>query len=150
MTLPDANNFSERGTAAAIETGQVFQPKFDANGLIPAIVTDAATGAVLMFAHMNAQALTLTLTTSEVHFWSRSRAKIWKKGEDSGNVLSVREIMTDCDQDVLWIKAAVQGQGAACHTGAKSCFYRRLVTPGGSPAGLRLEFIAPQHKNDVP
>jgi phosphoribosyl-AMP cyclohydrolase len=150
MTRPDGNVFSARGTAAALETGQEFQPKFDGEGLIPAIVTDAVTGAVLMFAHMTAQALTLTLTTSEVHFWSRSRAKIWKKGEDSGNVLSVREIMTDCDQDVLWIKAAVQGQGVACHTGAKSCFYRRLVSSGGTPANPRLEFIAPQQKEDAP
>lgn len=122
---PDAF-FAERGTRHDIEHGLAFQPKFDADGLIPAIVTDAASGGVLMFAWMNAEALALTMATRVGHFWSRSRSSLWKKGEDSGNVLDVAEILTDCDQDVVWLKVRVQGDGAACHTGARSCFYRAL------------------------
>ena len=118
--------FAPRGSPAEVETGLVFQPKFDADGLIPAIVTDAATGEVLMFAWMNAEALAVTLETGIGHFWSRSRAKLWKKGEESGNLLNVTEVRTDCDQDVLWLKVSVAGAGVACHTGARSCFYRAL------------------------
>ena len=114
------------GTRHDVEHGLVFQPKFDADGLIPAIVTDASTGGVLMFAWMNAEALALTMATRAGHFWSRSRGSLWKKGETSGNVLDVAEILTDCDQDVVWLKVRVQGDGVACHTGARSCFYRAL------------------------
>lgn len=135
--------FAARGTPHDIENGTAFQPKFDADGLIPAIVTDAATGDVLMFAHMNAEALQKTLDTHKAHFWSRSRSKLWLKGEDSGNVLSVVELWTDCDQDVLLIKATLAGPGVACHTGQLSCFYRRLVTK--PDAATALEFVAP-HK----
>jgi phosphoribosyl-AMP cyclohydrolase len=103
-----------------------FQPRFDSDGLIPAIVTDATDGTVLMFAHMNAEALRLTLETGIAHFWSRSRAKLWKKGETSGETLKVEEVLTDCDQDVLQVKALPHGRGAACHTGRRSCFYRRI------------------------
>jgi phosphoribosyl-AMP cyclohydrolase len=111
---------------ANLDETETFEPRFDSDGLIPAIVTDAGDGAVLMFAHMNAQALGLTIESRYAHFWSRSRKKLWKKGEESGNLLRVTEIRTDCDQDVLWIIAEVEGEGVACHTGAKSCFYRRL------------------------
>lgn len=121
-----------------IEKGGVFRPKFDSDGLIPAILTDSATGAVLMFAFMNSTALSLTLETGIAHFWSRSRNKLWKKGEESGNLLGVVEIRTDCDQDVVWVTARVAGDGVACHTGAVSCFYRRLEgTPNGE-GGVRL------------
>jgi phosphoribosyl-AMP cyclohydrolase len=120
-----------------LEEGVEFAPSFDGAGLIPAIVTDAAGGGVLMFAYMNSQALQLTLKTGEAHFWSRSRQSLWRKGETSGNVLRVREIRTDCDQDVLWIKAMLDG-GAACHTGRRSCFYRRAV--GGEGATV-LELV---------
>jgi phosphoribosyl-AMP cyclohydrolase len=120
---------------AAAEEGMAFRPRFDAAGLISVIVTDAADGSVLMFAHMNAQALRLTLETGEVHFWSRSRQALWRKGETSGNVLRVEEIRVDCDQDALWIKASLSGE-AACHTGRRSCFYRRIVGKGREP---RLE-----------
>jgi phosphoribosyl-AMP cyclohydrolase len=123
--------FAERGTPAEIEQGASFQPRFDADGLIPAIVTDAASGEVLMFAFMNAEALALTLQTREAHFWSRSRAKLWKKGEESGNLLNVAELRTDCDQDVVWLRVTVSGAGVACHTGAPSCFYRSV--PLGEP-----------------
>lgn len=146
MTSSNPSPFGPRGDSANVEAGTAFQPKFDANGLIPAIVSEAGSGAVLMFAHMNAEAIRQTFATGEIHFWSRSRNTLWKKGEDSGNVLKVREVRTDCDQDVLWFSASVAGQGVACHTGAKSCFYRRLVKDPGHAGGLRLEFIAAQHE----
>lgn len=123
--------FASRGSDAEIEQGVAFAPKFDADGLIPAIVTDAASGEVLMLAWMNAEALALTLESRVGHFWSRSRAKLWKKGEESGNLLRVVEARTDCDQDVVWLKARVAGDGRACHTGERSCFYRSL------PLGVR-------------
>ncbi len=126
MAAAPSQLFAARGTPGEVESGLAFQPKFDAHGLIPAIVTDVASGEVLMFAWMNAEALALTLETRIGHFWSRSRARLWKKGEDSGNTLSVREVRTDCDQDALWLKVAVEGAGAACHTGERSCFYRSL------------------------
>ena len=118
--------FAQRGTQAEVESGLAFAPKFDADGLIPAIVTDAASGEVLMLAWMNAEALATTLETRIGHFWSRSRAKLWKKGEESGNVLEVREVRTDCDQDAIWLRVVVAGDGVACHTGERSCFYRAL------------------------
>jgi phosphoribosyl-AMP cyclohydrolase len=104
------------------ETGLELDPKWDANGLITAVVTDAGSGELLMVAHLNAEALALTQSTGEAHFWSRSRGRIWRKGEESGNVLRVVELRIDCDQDALWIKA--EAAGPACHTGARSCFYR--------------------------
>jgi phosphoribosyl-AMP cyclohydrolase len=106
------------------ETGSRLDPKYDANGLITAVVTHATTGDVLMIAHMNADALAATIAGGEAVFWSRSRAQLWKKGETSGNILRVVEIRIDCDQDALWIKA--EPVGPACHTGAASCFYRRV------------------------
>lgn len=111
------------------ETGLDLDPKYDAAGLITACVTDAASGALLMVAHMNEEALRLTVETGEVHFWSRSRASLWKKGESSGNVLKLVELRIDCDQDAVWLKVWPQGDGGACHTGARSCFYR--VIEGG-------------------
>jgi phosphoribosyl-AMP cyclohydrolase len=143
MTEGQKPQFAARGAADTIERGTAFQPKFDGDGLIPAIVTDAKSGAVLMFAHMNAEALRLTLQTGLAHFWSRSRNRLWKKGEDSGNLLKVAEIRTDCDQDVIWISAEVAGTGVACHTGAKSCFYRRVTWTAGADAAA-LEFDAPR------
>lgn len=106
----------------ARESGLVLDPKWDANGLITGVVTDATTGALLMVAHLNAEALALTQSTREAHFWSRSRGRLWKKGAESGNVMRVVELRVDCDQDALWIKA--EPAGPACHTGAPSCFYR--------------------------
>ena len=125
-------SFAARGSTAEIEAGLAFQPKFDADGLIPAIVTDAgALGGVLMFAWMNAEALALTIDTGVAHFWTRSRRTIWKKGEESGNLLIVRSLRTDCDQDALWLSVETQGAGVACHTGAKSCFYRSVPLQSG-------------------
>lgn len=117
--------------ASERETGLVLDPKYDANGLITAVCTDAATGEVLMLAHMNAEALAKTLETSKATFWSRSRAALWTKGETSGNVLHVVEARIDCDQDAIWLKC--RPEGPACHTGAQSCFYR-IVTPDGDLA----------------
>jgi phosphoribosyl-AMP cyclohydrolase len=126
-----ADLFAPRGDAETIERGLDFQPKFDADGLIPAIVTDAASGEVLMLAWMNAEALALTLEQGVAHFYSRSRRRLWRKGEESGNLLLVQEARVDCDQDVLWLKATVEGDGVACHTGSRSCFYRTV------PVGTR-------------
>jgi phosphoribosyl-AMP cyclohydrolase len=103
-----------------------FQPRFDSNVLIVAIVTDARDGSVLMFAYMNAESLRLTQETGIAHFWSRSRQSLWKKGETSGETLKVTDILTDCDQDILQVKVLPQGLGAACHTGRRSCFYRKV------------------------
>jgi phosphoribosyl-AMP cyclohydrolase len=128
------SDFAARGSPQEIEQGPVFQPRFDADGLIPAIVTDAGSGEVLMFAWMNREALALTLKTRVGHFWSRSRKRLWRKGEESGNVLEVVELLTDCDQDVVWLKVTIEGQGVACHTGARSCFYRS-VPLGKLPVG---------------
>lgn len=110
------------------ETGLDLDPKYDAAGLITACVTDAASGALLMVAHMNEEALRLTIQTGEVHFWSRSRASLWKKGESSGNVLKLVELRIDCDQDAVWVIASPAGP--TCHTGAPSCFYRRVSADG--------------------
>ena len=114
-------------TAVTIETTTRFEPHFDENGLIPAIIVSASGGDVLMFAHMNAEALKLSLESGFVHFYSRSRRKLWRKGEESGNTLAIKDIRVDCDQDVLLVSAELSGQRVACHTGAQSCFYRRIV-----------------------
>ena len=110
----------------------MFEPKLDANGLLTAVVTHAETGELLMVAHMNAQAIEKTRETGRAHFWSRSRQSLWLKGETSGHFLNVTEILVDCDQDCLWLKALPEGP--ACHTGAASCFYRRLTPEGLEPA----------------
>lgn len=115
----------------AIEEGAVFMPRFDASGLITAVVTDARDGELLMVAHMNEEALRLTLETGIAHYWSRSRNTLWKKGETSGNLQSVIELRTDCDQDALWLKVSVAGDGPTCHTGRRSCFYRRVQSVDG-------------------
>ncbi len=113
--------------ASAIDETTALDLKFDEHGLIPAIVTSARDGALLMFAFMNRDALAATLKTGQAHFYSRSRKALWKKGETSGETFAVISIMTDCDQDVLQLKVTPEGHGAACHTGRKSCFYRRIV-----------------------
>ncbi len=109
-----------------LEEGTAFAPRFDAHGLIFAIAQEAGSGQVLMAAHMNAEALRLTIETGEVHYYSRSRKALWKKGESSGEVQKLTELRTDCDQDVILVTVEQTGRGAACHTGRKSCFYRAL------------------------
>ncbi|HEY0329819.1 MAG TPA: phosphoribosyl-AMP cyclohydrolase [Rhodopseudomonas sp.] len=116
-------------TAAAapddVEEGVVLSPKFDAAGLVTCVTTDALGGEVLMVAFMNQEALQKTIETGEAWYFSRSRGRLWRKGESSGHVQRVLEMRVDCDQDAVWIKVE-QGGGAACHTGRKSCFYRRV------------------------
>lgn len=109
------------------EEGQTLAPKFDANGLITAVAIDARDGAVLMLAHMNAQSLELTISTGIAHYWSRSRQTLWKKGETSGNFQDVHEILVDCDQDAIVLRVSVRGKEATCHTGRRSCFFRKVV-----------------------
>jgi phosphoribosyl-AMP cyclohydrolase len=114
-----------------LEHGAALAPRFDANGLVAAVTTHAETGEVLMFAWMNAEALALTLETREAHYFSRSRNALWHKGATSGQIQKVVEARIDCDQDAVWLKVLPQGDGGACHTGARSCFYRTL--PLGEP-----------------
>lgn len=115
-----------------LETSGLFTPKFDAHGLVTAVVTDARDGELLMVAHMNEQALKLTLETGIAHYYSRSRSSIWKKGEISGNLQTVQELRTDCDQDAIWLKVSVAGHDATCHTGRRSCFYRTVTLKDGT------------------
>jgi phosphoribosyl-AMP cyclohydrolase len=110
------------------ETATTLTPRWDANGLITAVLADARDNAVLMVAHMNADALDRTLATGEAWFWSRSRQRLWKKGEESGHVMRVQEIRVDCDQDCLLL--LVDPAGPACHTGEESCFYRVVRADG--------------------
>ena len=120
-----------------IEEGTSFTPKYGADGLITAVVTDATSGDVLMVAHMNAEALQKTVATGEAWYFSRSRQALWRKGETSGHVQRVKELRVDCDQDALWLKVEQVGEGA-CHTGRRSCFYR--VVPLGKAGAVTLEF----------
>lgn len=116
----------ERTSHEEIEKGQKLQPKFDSNGLIPCITTEVHSNEVIMFAWMNEEALNHTIATGKATYYSRSRGKLWVKGESSGQIQWVKELRTDCDQDVILIKADIGENGAACHTGYKSCFYRKL------------------------
>ena len=113
------------------ESGLTLNPKYDANGLVTAVITDEGDGAVLMVGHMNAEALAKSLETRTAVFFSRSRQRLWQKGESSGNVLHIVDMRIDCDQDAIWIIA--KPQGPSCHTGARSCFYRRITKDGLEP-----------------
>lgn len=132
MTFTDPTTL----TPAELEQGTAFAPRFDAAGLVTVVTIEAGSNDVLMLAHMNAEALTLTLQTGIAHYWSRSRGKLWKKGETSGELQEVVELRTDCDQDAIVLLVNQTGRGAACHTGRKSCFYRRAVSTAD---GIRLE-----------
>jgi phosphoribosyl-AMP cyclohydrolase len=114
----------------ALEHGAELAPRFDAAGLIAAVTTHAETGEILMLAWMNAEALTRTLETREAHYFSRSRGELWHKGATSGQIQKVVEARIDCDQDAVWLKVLPQGDGGACHTGARSCFYRIVESDG--------------------
>lgn len=129
-----------------LEEGLSFTPKFDEHALVTAVVTDARDGELLMVAHMNAEAIELTLESGIAHYYSRSRAKIWKKGESSGNLQTVKEIRVDCDQDAIWLKVEVAGHDATCHTGRRSCFYRTAHTVNGKPVLV----IADDHRHFDP
>jgi phosphoribosyl-AMP cyclohydrolase len=114
-------------TQNELEEGETFAPRFDANGLIACVTRDAADGQILMLAYMNEEALRLTIETGLVHYWSRSRQALWRKGEASGQIQKVTEIRTDCDQDALLLTVEPGGDGGACHTGRRSCFYRKIA-----------------------
>src|SRR5580698_2648049 len=138
--MADQTSFYPPGTAAELEEGAALTPKFDADGLVTCVATDAASGDVLMVAHMNAEALKKTITTGEAWYFSRSRQALWKKGETSGHSQRVVEMRIDCDQDAVWIK--VDQAGGACHTGRRSCFYRAvpLGKDGVKSGAAKLEF----------
>ena len=122
-------SFPTARSTDALEQGNTLAPRFDDNGLIAAVATHAETGEVLMLAWMNEEALNRTLSSGEAHYWSRSRGELWHKGATSGQVQVIDELRVDCDQDAVWLKVFPQGDGGACHTGARSCFYR--VVEGG-------------------
>lgn len=132
--------FAARSSIEQVEEGRELSPKFDSNGLIPCITTDAVTRDVLMLGYMNAEALRLTVATGEAHYWSRSRQVVWHKGATSGLVQTVEELRIDDDQDALWLSARVAGSGASCHVGYRSCFYRRVPIDHAQPQNLLLEF----------
>jgi phosphoribosyl-AMP cyclohydrolase len=136
--------FPARTQTTEIELGTTLQPKFGSDGLIPCITQDVHSGEVLMFAFMNAESLAHTLKTKKATYWSRSRQKLWVKGEESGNVQHVRELRTDCDQDVLLIKVEQSGAAnASCHNGYKSCFYRKLADlDAAEQSGFKLNYTA--------
>lgn len=129
-----------RGEAFEREEGSQFHPKFGADGLATCVTIDAARGDVLMVAHMNEAALRATLGSGVVHYWSRSRGSLWRKGDTSGQTQRLIEMRVDCDQDVFLAFVEVGGDGGACHTGRRSCFYRRVERDA---AGMRLAFIEP-------
>ena len=130
--------FPTPGSPQEVEEALTLAPRFDADGLVTCVVTDEKSGAVLMLAHMNAEALAKTIATGEAHYFSRSRRRLWKKGEESGHVQTVTEMRVDCDQDAILIKVRVSGTGASCHTGRVSCFYRKV--PMGQ-LGAALELV---------
>ena len=134
--MSDNISFAPPGTAPDLEEGLALTPKFDADGLVTCVATDAGSGEVLMVAHMNAEALARTIATGEAWYFSRSRRALWKKGETSGHTQRVLEMRVDCDQDAIVIK--VEQSGGACHTGRRSCFYRAV--PLGKTGAVALEF----------
>ena len=137
--------FDPPGTKAEVEEGAAFMPRFGADGLVTCVAVEAATGALLMLAHMNAEALARTLATREAWYWSRSRAALWHKGATSGQVQRVVALHVDCDQDALVLTVEVGGDGGCCHTGRRSCFYRRVTT---DPATGRATLVA--HTQSTP
>jgi phosphoribosyl-AMP cyclohydrolase len=128
---------AEQFSKNVAEEGLTLSPKYDGDGLVTAVATDARTGDVLMVAHMDADALARTIATGEAHYYSRSRKALWKKGEISGHTQRVVELRVDCDQDAVWMKVEQAGEGA-CHTGRRSCFYRAI--PLGQTGAVQLEF----------
>jgi phosphoribosyl-AMP cyclohydrolase len=131
-----ANEFAARTSVEQVEEGAELAPKFDADGLIPAVTTAAETGELLMVGYMNAEALRKTIETGEAHYWSRSRQVLWHKGATSGLVQKVTELMIDDDQDCVWLKVSVAGNGASCHVGYRTCFYRRIALGPGATNAL--------------
>ena len=118
--------FAQRSSVEFVEEGNILAPKFNAEDVIPVVVTETKSGLVLMLGYMNKEALEKTILTKEAHYWSRSRKALWKKGESSGMVHKIDEILIDDDQDSIWLKVTIEGLGASCHVGYKSCFYRSV------------------------
>jgi phosphoribosyl-AMP cyclohydrolase len=137
---PAAGANGQEAPSSDREEGSAFQPKFGADGLATCVTLDASRGDVLMVAHMNEAALRATLATGVLHYWSRSRGALWRKGDTSGQTQTLVEMRVDCDQDAFLAFVDVAGDGGACHTGRRSCFYRRVETEGGA---TRLTFIEP-------
>ena len=135
-----AFEFALRGAKRDLEEGTGFAPKFDADGLIVCVTREAGSQDVLMVAYMNAEALKLTLETGIAHYWSRSRQSLWRKGDTSGQTQKVIQAATDCDQDAILLTVVAGGDGGACHTGRKTCFYRSIEMENGAP---RLQMIQP-------
>jgi phosphoribosyl-AMP cyclohydrolase len=135
--LAEQSTFATRSSTEAVEEGLTLAPKFDADGLVTCVATDAKTGDVLMVARMNADALRRTIESGEAWYFSRSRKSLWRKGESSGHIQRVIEMRVDCDQDAVWIKVEQGGPGA-CHTGRRSCFYRAVKL--GKGGATTLEF----------
>jgi phosphoribosyl-AMP cyclohydrolase len=139
--MTERPSFPPPGSTAKVEEGTVLMPRFGPDGLVTCVTTDAGTGEVLMVTHMNADALARTIETGEAWYWSRSRRELWRKGATSGQTQTVLEMRIDCDQDAVWLKVRVGGDGGCCHTGRRSCFYRAIpLRPGGhalelAPAG---------------
>ena len=140
MTQADQTGFAPRGARAEVEEGVTLAPKFDKDGLLPAIAQDAETGDVLMLAYMNAKALALTIETGEAHYWSRSRQEIWRKGATSGNTQQVVDLRVDCDQDTILMLVRQKGSKACCHVGYKSCFFRAIPTGTAPSPELKMEY----------
>ncbi len=137
---PDSTSFARRLSVEQVEEGRELAPKFDAQGLIACVTTEARSGEVLMLGYMNAEALRRTIATGEAHYWSRSRGALWRKGATSGLVQKVEELRIDDDQDAVWLRVSVAGSGASCHVGYRSCFYRRVPLGHERPGNLQLEF----------
>jgi len=144
MTEPVPPNplFAARTAIEQVEEGLDLAPRFDAEGLIPVITTDAADGMVLMHGYMDAEAVERTLKTGQAHYWSRSRRALWRKGEHSGLIKDVVQIRIDDDQDAIWLQVTVRGSGASCHVGYRSCFYRAVESPPGAAGPAQLSFVA--------
>lgn len=140
--------FAERASVEQVELGQELAPRFNSDGLIPAIVADAQSNHILMLGYMNAEALERTISTREAHFWSRSRAALWRKGEHSGFTQQVERIVVDDDQDTLILHVRLTGPGS-CHVGYRSCFYRELVLPVTQETPVHLRMIEAEHAFDA-
>jgi phosphoribosyl-AMP cyclohydrolase len=146
MTPSSSISFAPRTSVEQVEEGHDLAPKFDSNGCLPCITRHAETGEILMFAFMNDEALKLTITTGFAHYWSRSRQKLWKKGESSGMFQKIQRILIDDDQDCVIIEVtltqpSIGGEEASCHVGYRSCFYREILPPASSGESPRLNFI---------
>ena len=131
--------FKERKTVEQVEESSELAPKFDENGFMPVVTTDANTGDVLMLGYQNEEALKKTIETGEAHYWSRSRKCLWHKGASSGLIQKVKDIRIDDDQDSIWLKVELQGLEASCHVGYKSCFYRSIPV-GNIKQEIKLKF----------